>query len=65
MDRDAGAIDEQLVGHPVSTGQNAEDAFPYTALGPPHEAAVERILGAIDRWAVAPPAAALQRMDNP
>jgi hypothetical protein len=65
MDLDAGAVDEQPVGHLVATCQRREDALPDASLGPAHEAVVERFLGTIDMFrAVSPAPAALERMDN-
>lgn len=57
---DAGAVDEQPVGNTFAPGQRAEDAFPDAALGPAHEAVVERLLLPVDRRAIAPASAALQ-----
>jgi FkbM family methyltransferase len=65
VDLDARAVDEQARWHPLDAGKLAEDALPDPALGPAHEAVVERLLGPVDRRTVAPPPAALQRMDDP
>jgi len=38
---DAGAVDEQAVGHTFGSGQRAEDVLPFAALGPAHEPVAE------------------------
>jgi hypothetical protein len=65
VDLDAGAVDEQPVGDTLDSGQRTEDPLPHAALGPAHEAVVERLLGTIDRRTIAPAPAALQGMDDP
>jgi hypothetical protein len=65
MDLDAGAVDEQAIGHIFPTGQRAEDPFPNPALGPAHEAVVERLLRSVDvARAIGPAPAAFQRVDD-
>ena len=65
MDLDAGAVDEQPVRRVLGAGQGAENVFPYPALGPAHEAVVERLLRTVDARAIGPPAAATQGVDDP
>jgi hypothetical protein len=65
MDLDAGAVDEQPVRRVLGAGQGAEDVFPYPALGPAHEAVVERLLRTVDARAIGPPAATTQGVDDP
>jgi hypothetical protein len=66
MNLDAAAVDEQLRGYPLDTGQIGEDALPHPLVGPAPEAVVEGLLRPVDMFrAVAPPATALQRMNYP
>jgi hypothetical protein len=62
---DAGAVDEQPIRHTLGSCQRAKNVLPDTAFGPTHEAVVEGLFGTIDRRAIAPTAAALQRMHDP
>jgi hypothetical protein len=61
---DQRGVDEQPRWQILVRGQGMEDALPSTVIGPPHEAVVERLLGAIVERTIAPAPAAAQRMDN-
>jgi hypothetical protein len=62
---DAGAVDEQAVGHPLGPRQRAENVFPDAPLGPAHETVVERLLRTVDMLrAIAPASTALQGMND-
>ena len=66
MDLDAARVDEQAIGYILGPRKRAEDTLPNAALGPAHEAVVERLLRTVDvPWAIGPAPAALQRMDDP
>jgi hypothetical protein len=66
MDLDAGAVDEQAIRDILTTRQRGKDTLPDAALGPAHEAVVERLLRAIDMLRTVTPApAALQCMHDP
>ena len=66
MDLDAARVDEQAIGYILGPRKRAEDTLPNAALGPAHEAVVERLLRTVDvPWAIGPAPAAFQRMDDP
>jgi hypothetical protein len=65
VDLDAAAIDEQSIGCAIGACKRAEDALPDAALGPAHEAIVERLLRPIHVRAVRPAPAAAQGVNDP
>jgi hypothetical protein len=62
---DQRGVDEQPRWQILVRGQSMKDAFPGAVVGPPHEAVVERFLGAVVERAIAPTPAAAQRMHDP
>ncbi len=59
-----GGVDHLRIGRSAALRQFAEQPLPHAALGPAHEAIVDRRMGAVFRRAIAPPAAAPQNMQN-
>src|SRR5665213_2492546 len=64
MGFDMRRIDHLSIGGSSSRSQFTEQSPPPAALGPAHEAIVDRRIGAVLRGAIAPPAAALQNVQN-
>src|SRR5437879_4345909 len=61
---DVRGIDHLRIGRSAAVRKRAEQVLPYTAPRPPHKAIVNRRRRAVLRRAIAPPAAALQHMQD-
>jgi len=61
---DVRRVDHLRLGRSTAAGKFSEQPLPHAALGPAHEAIVDRRRWAVLRWAIAPPATTLQYMQD-